>query len=177
VVGRYDARLSRPRRESEEPFDPVADASLAPLENKLSGNAPVMIRYLRNVLGFESDLYYIGPFGGAWPPPHGFRGDWMSVRWNFSEGPPEPLRDVMTDNPALEVLHASGLYDLVTPSAVAGYTLDHLEPELRNRITARVYVGGHSFYLDREARRQFMRHGTELIQQALSATAPSHPGR
>jgi len=177
VVGRYDARLSRPRRESEEPFDPVADASLAPLENKLSGNAPVMIRYLRNVLGFESDLYYIGPFGGAWPPPDGFPGDWMSVRWNFSEGPAEPLRDVMKENPALEVLHASGLYDLVTPSAVAGYTLDHLEPELRNRITARVYVGGHSFYLDREARRQFMRHGTELIQRALSATAPGHPGR
>jgi hypothetical protein len=50
VLGRYDARLSRPRRESEEMFDPVIDASLAPLEGKISGNAPVMIRYLRNVL-------------------------------------------------------------------------------------------------------------------------------
>jgi len=177
VVGRYDARLSRPRRDSEEPFDPVVDASLAPLENKISGNAPVMIRYLRNALRFESDLYYVGPFGGAWPPSDRFRGDWMSVRWNFSQGPPEPLRDVMTGNPALEVLHASGLYDLVTPSAAVGYIIEGLDPELRNRITPEVYVGGHSFYLDREARWQFMRHGTELIERVVRATAAGQSGQ
>ena len=151
-------------------FDPVMDASLAPLENKISGNAPVMIRYLRNVLGFESDLYYVGPFGGAWPPPDGFRGDWMSVRWNFSEGPAEPLRDAMTNNPNLVVLHASGVYDLVMPPAPPAFVIEGLEANLRDRIQAKVYVGGHSFYLDRDSRWQFMRDGAALIKRGGAAS-------
>lgn len=99
----------------------------------------------------------------------------MSVRWNFSSGPEEPLRDVMTGNPALQVLHASGIYDLVTPSAPAAYVIERLEADLRDRITPKVYVGGHSFYLDREARWQFMRHGTELIERAVSAASAGDP--
>ena len=135
-----------------------------------------MIRYLRNVLGSESDLFYVGPFGGAWPPPDGFRGDWMSVRWNRSVGPEEPLRSVMTQQPALEVLHASGEYDLVIPPARAAYVVEHLEPELGSRITTTVYEGGHSFYLDRTARWAFMRDGAALIQRAAAGGA-ARPNR
>jgi carboxypeptidase C (cathepsin A) len=177
VVSRYDARLSRPREASEGLFDPRKDAALAPLENKLSGNAPVMMRYLRHVLGYDSDMFYIGPFGGAWPPPDQFRGDWMSVRWNFGGGPEEPLRSVMTQNPALVVLHASGTYDLVIPPARAAYIIQHLEPELRSRITARVYEGGHSFYLDRASRLQFMRDGAALIERAAAGAAAHRPNQ
>jgi carboxypeptidase C (cathepsin A) len=168
ILGRYDARLSRPRKESEEIFDPREDASLAPLENRISGNAPTMIRYLRGDLGFESDLYYIGPFGGAWPPPTGFRGDWMSVRWNWREGPVEPLRDAMTMNPTLRILHASGRYDLTTPAGPPAHLISQLEPALRDRITVKVYVGGHSFYLDRTSRLQFMRDGSALMEASAS---------
>jgi len=170
ILGRYDARLSRPRKPEEGIFDPREDASLAPLENRISGNAPVMIRYLRATLGYQSDLYYIGPFGGAWPPPDRFRGDWMSVRWNWQRpGPEAPLLDAMAANPELRVLHASGLYDLVTPAGIPAYQIAQLAPELRARFAVRVYEGGHSFYLDRSSRLRFKDDGVALIRGALAA--------
>ena len=177
VLGRYDARLSRPRKAEEGIFDPREDASLAPLENTVSGNAPAMIRYLRSDLGYESDLFYIGPFGGAWPPPEGFRGDWMSVRWNRSDGPSAPLLDAMAANPALRVLHASGLYDLVTPAGPPAYQIAQLDSELRRRFNVEVYEGGHSFYLDRTSRMAFMRDGAALIEVAVVAARARAPAR
>jgi carboxypeptidase C (cathepsin A) len=177
VLGRYDARLSRLRKPSEDMFDPREDASLAPLGNNLSGNAPTMIRYLRDTLGFASDLYYIGPFGGAWPPPESFRGDWMSVRWNRSEGPLAPLSELLALNPGLRVLHVSGKYDLVTPSGPPAFQVGRLEPELRQRFTVRVYEGGHSFYLDRASRLQFMQDGRALIEAAVKAGRARPQGR
>lgn len=166
ILGRYDARLSRPRKPDEGIFDPREDASLAPLENTVSGNAPTMIRYLRYELGYQSDLFYMGPFGGAWPPPERFRADWMSVRWNRSEGPSAPLLEVLAGNPDLRVLHASGTYDLVTPAGPPAYQIDRLPPDLRDRFTVRVYEGGHSFYFDRDCRMRFMEDGTRLIEAA-----------
>lgn len=164
VLGRYDARLTRARKAEEGFFDPQEDASLAPLENRVGGNAPAMIRYLRRTLEYESDLYYAGPFGGAWPPPESFRGDWMSVRWNFRDGPVAPLRDVLEANPRTRVLHASGVYDLVTPAGPPAYQIGRLELELRERIAVRVYEGGHSFYLDRASRLSFMKDGFSLME-------------
>jgi carboxypeptidase C (cathepsin A) len=169
VLGRYDARLARSRKADESMFDPREDASLAPLENKVTGNAPTMVRYLRSTLGYESDLYYIGPFGGGWPSNDRFRGDWMTVRWNRSEAPEAPLRDVLAANPSLRVLHASGAYDLVTPAGPPAHMIEGLEPELRDRFTVRVYEGGHSFYLDRASRLQFMQDGAVLIERAAEA--------
>jgi len=168
ILGRYDARLSRPRNPDEGIFDPREDASLAPLEGVLSGNAPTMIRYLRGTLGYESDLYYVGPFGGAWPPPDRFRGDWMSVRWSWTEGPEAPLLDAMKADPAMRVLHASGVYDLATPAGIPAFQVEALEPALRERITVKVYEGGHSFYLDRASRLAFMEDGTAFIRAAVT---------
>ena len=136
-----------------------------------------MIRYLRSDLGYESDLFYIGPFGGAWPPPEGFRGDWMSVRWNRSDGPSAPLLDAMAANPALRVLHASGLYDLVTPAGPPAYQIAQLDSELRRRFNVEVYEGGHSFYLDRTSRMAFMRDGAALIEVAVVAARARAPAR
>jgi len=52
------------------------------------------VRYFRNELGYKSDLKYQGPFGGGYPPPTSFRGDWMSVRWN------RPAADAASGTPA-----------------------------------------------------------------------------
>jgi carboxypeptidase C (cathepsin A) len=170
VLGRYDSRLSRPRKASEGQFDPREDASLSPLEGRISGNSPVMNRYLRDVLRYENDLLYVGPFGGAWPPPTTFRGDWMSVRWNRKNpGPTEPLRTAMTMNPALTVLAAFGIYDLVIPPGPRAYVIEQLEPDVRRRITFTEYVGGHSFYLDAATRMQFKRDGAAFVARALAA--------
>jgi carboxypeptidase C (cathepsin A) len=169
VLGRYDSRLTRPRKSDERMFDPTEDASLAPLEGKMSGGSPAMNRYLRSVLGFESDLLYVGPFGGAWPPPERFRGDWMSVRWNRSRpGPDEPLREAMATNPNLRAFEAAGIYDLVIPYLPPAYVIEHLEPELRQRFTVKAYVGGHSFYLDRASRLRFTRDARAFVEQTLA---------
>lgn len=131
----------------------------------------VSARYLRDTLGYESDLFYIGPFGGAWPPPERFRGDWMSVPWTFRPGPEAPLLDAMAANLGLRVLHASGLYDLVTPPGPPAYQIRQLAPELRARFAVRVYEGGHSFYLDRTSRMRFKEDGAALIRAAVQAAS------
>src|SRR5262249_46850055 len=77
VVGRYDSRLTGPLEASGEPYDPTRDPSLRNIIDDVA-----VVRYFRSELHFESDLPYQGPFGGGYPPPAAFRGDWMSVRWN-----------------------------------------------------------------------------------------------
>src|SRR4029453_14242488 len=109
-------------------YDPTKDPSLSNIIDDVAG-----LRYLGSELGFKSDLPYQGPFGGGYPPPTTFRGDWMSVRWNRGPArgpataagaqtrppagagaePEQPLGHAMTLNPSLKVLNACGYYDLV----------------------------------------------------------------
>jgi carboxypeptidase C (cathepsin A) len=113
---------------------------------------------MRNVLGFKSDLFYQGPFGGGYPPPTAFRGDWMSVRWNrggptagAANAPPstsQALRAAMNTNPRLRVLVASGYYDLVSSYYDIEYAVRHLPPDLARRVTVHSYPGGHAAYTD-----------------------------
>ncbi|HKE56733.1 MAG TPA: hypothetical protein VKB46_08530 [Pyrinomonadaceae bacterium] len=77
VVGRYDSRLVGPIDPQEQLYDPTKDPSLKDIINDIG-----VVRYFRNELQYKSDLKYQGPFGGGYPPPTSFRGDWMSVRWN-----------------------------------------------------------------------------------------------
>jgi carboxypeptidase C (cathepsin A) len=77
VVGRYDSRLVGPVDPKEQLYDPTKDPSLKDIINDTG-----VVRYFRNELQYKSDLKYQGPFGGGYPPPTSFRGDWMSVRWN-----------------------------------------------------------------------------------------------
>ena len=171
VLGRYDARLSRPRRAVEGDFDPLDDPSLTPIEFTVGGNAPAFLRYLRSELGWRSDLYYVGPFGGAWPPPAFERGDWMTIRWHWVDGPTAPLNDVLAANPNLVVLHASGRYDLTSPAGPPARQIASLPAALAARFTVRVYEGGHSFYLDRASRLAFAKDGARLIEAAAAAAA------
>jgi carboxypeptidase C (cathepsin A) len=101
----------------------------------------------------------------------------MSVRWNrASNGPAAPLLDVLGKNPNLVVLHASGIYDLVTPAGPPAYEVSQLDPALRTRVTLRQYDGGHSFYLDRASRMRFMEDGTALIRAALARVRSGSTG-
>jgi len=76
-VGQYDSRMVGPLDTMPGPYDPTKDPSLQNLLDDV-----MVLRYLRNDLGYKSDLRYQGPFGGGYPPPTTFRGDWMSTRWN-----------------------------------------------------------------------------------------------
>jgi carboxypeptidase C (cathepsin A) len=148
VVGHYDSRMTGPLDTTRGPYDPTKDPSLKDILDDVS-----VIRYLRNVIGYRSDLKYQGPFGGGYPPPTAFRGDWMSVLWNRDLQPdPEALHQAMTMNPSLDVFIACGRYDLVCSYQANEYAAAHLPADLAGRVNARSYDGGHAIYTDDAAR-------------------------
>lgn len=182
VLGRYDSRLTGPFDPNEKLYDPTKDPSLKNIIDDVA-----VVRYLRQVLKYESDLLYQGPFGGGYPPPDKPRGDWMSVKWkwtpaelaNFSneedqkekkpvEEPLElPLRNAMLANPQLQVFMASGYFDLVCSYAGNAAIATRLEPELRNRVITKVYPGGHAIYTDEACRLIMKRDVEEFINNSL----------
>lgn len=94
-LGRYDYRMTFPRRDLSSGWAPTRDPSLVPMLDLMQGTSVPLIRYLRNTLGYKSDLLYRGPFGGAFHPRplvdvtkgafgemSGIYSDWMAVMWN-----------------------------------------------------------------------------------------------
>ena len=184
VVGRYDSRMLGPRDTAARQYDPTTDPSLKDILDAVS-----VVRYMRNVLGFKSDLFYQGPFGGGYPPATTFRGDWMSVRWNrggpstagagaapnappnSANAPPnasQALRAAMSTNPHLRVLVASGYYDLVSSYHEIEYAVKHLPPDLARRVTVHSYPGGHAAYTDDAVRHTFRADVAAFMQAATS---------
>lgn len=99
-------------------------------------------RYMREELGFESDLNYEILTGKVHP-------------WNFSSATNEyinvadTLRRAISRNPRLQVLFCSGYYDLATPTFAMDYTIDHLglDPSLRGNIRRAYFEAGHMMYV------------------------------
>jgi carboxypeptidase C (cathepsin A) len=149
-VGLYDVRRTAPLDTTPGPYDPRVDPSLMHL------NDPVAIlRYLRNELGYRTDLNYQGPWGGSYPPPASFRGDWMSVRWDWKADTAIkslPLEAAMRADTSLLVQAICGLHDLICPWAVVGAKLASAPPELQERIEGARIAGGHAVYTDDHAR-------------------------
>lgn len=94
-LGRYDYRMTFPRRDLSHGWAPTRDPSLIPMLDLMQGTSVPLIRYIRNTLGYHSDLLYRGPFGGAFHPRplddvtrgafgsmSGIYSDWMAVMWN-----------------------------------------------------------------------------------------------
>lgn len=193
VVGRYDSRLVGPRDPNEKLYDPTKDPSLKNIINDVG-----VVRYFRNELRYKSDLLYQGPFGGGYPPPTTFRGDWMSVRWNRNPAqatsssagqgapggataagtgaPPEqPLRRAMVANPRLQTLSACGYYDLVCSYAANVYLAGHLDADIARNVIARGYSGGHALYTDPGAQMELKSDVVKFMQNAVATGR--HPGR
>jgi hypothetical protein len=159
MVGRYDSRATGPRDKSGGPYDPTTDPSLKDILDATS-----VLRYLREELRYRSDLQYQGPFGGGYPPPTAFRGDWMSVRWNRNITSPPGLSAALAADPGLRVFHACGYFDLLGGCYASDYAARHLTPALAPRVTSRVYAGGHATYEDDEPRRQLLADVAAFIQ-------------
>ena len=187
VVGRYDSRLVGPRDLNEKLYDPTKDPSLKGIINDVG-----VVRYFRNELQYKIDLQYQGPFGGGYPPPTTFRGDWMSVKWNRNPGetssggagrqggtggtpaagagaaPDQPLRRAMAANPKLQVLSACGYYDLVCSYTANIYQASHLDADLARKVIARGYGGGHAVYTDKNAQLELKRDVVNFMKGAMS---------
>jgi carboxypeptidase C (cathepsin A) len=145
-VGHYDTTVVGKMAHPGEPYNVSADPSLD------NGVDAIIYGYLRDELGWKTDAFYAGPFGGGYPSPNSFRGDWMSVRWNRGMTPAdrgEALADALEKTPDLRVLIAHGYYDLSTPFAATEYTISHLGLPLseRQRISFVRYEGGHAAYV------------------------------
>lgn len=169
--GHYDSRMTRPRDPPGTLYDPTEDPSLKYLLNPVG-----VVRYLRHELGVEQDLPYQGPFGGGYPPPSTFRGDWMSVRWQRTEAGEATLRRAMEMNPALIVFVARGLYDSggCLPALHAVRTL---EPPFAGRVSGKCYMGGHSFYTDKEPRRKLREDFTRFVEGVMGRQQATAGGK
>ncbi len=177
-VGHYDSRITGKAQAGM--YDPTKDPSLF-----TDGTGELIVPYLRNELGFRSTALYAGPFGGRWPPPTSFRGDWMSVRWDRgssdSIGPDQTasLHQALRADGNLRVLVVSGYYDLATPYFATEYTFSHLglEPPLRERVKLLTYEAGHAVYLDKTTRGQFTKDVAAFIESGLAESQGSSEGR
>ncbi len=95
-------------------------------------------------------------------------------RWDFQTEMGYPattaaLRDALTKNPHMQVLIASGYYDLATPYRAVEHSLAGLglDPVLRKNITTETYDAGHMMYLHGPSLHKLKRDGAALIDRGL----------
>jgi len=139
TVGRLDARYKGyDRSNAGESYD--YDPAMSAWNHAF---APAMNEYIRNDLGFETDLqYYL--FGPVRP--------WGQGGTYDTDQSGEQLRQAMYENPYLHLFVQSGYYDGGTDYFSARYTMWNLDPRglLQDRMWFRGYRSGHMMYLRSE---------------------------
>jgi carboxypeptidase C (cathepsin A) len=137
ICGRFDGRITGHDADpaaASPAFDPSFTAAMGPL-------ASMMNAYVREELGFESDVPY-KVLAGVHP-------------WRFDENAyastSHELATAMAKNPHLRVLVQVGLCDLAVPGDSMRHSVDHLKlaPQLRSNISFAEYQSGHMMYLNR----------------------------
>jgi carboxypeptidase C (cathepsin A) len=119
-------------------------------------------QYVRNELGFKTDLEYNILGGGIEEP------------WNWGsagDGQPdtsEALREALAKNPHMKVFIASGHYDLATPYFATEYTVSHLgiEQALAANISFGYYEAGHMMYIHTKCLSQLKADAARFIKAA-----------
>lgn len=120
---------------------------------------PAVNYYLREVLGYKTDLSY-NIFGPVRP-------------WNREgDNTGENLRLAMAQNPYLHVMIQSGYFDGGTDYFSAKYTMWNLDPsgKLKERLRFKGYRSGHMMYLRDEDLAVANEHIREFIRDALKAS-------
>jgi len=134
TIGRLDSRyLGVDRQNAGDSYDYPAE-----LTSWNHAFAPAINHYLREELGFETDLqYYL--FGPVRP--------WSGGDPDYNAA--EELRQAMAQNPFLHVMVQSGYYDGATDYFTAKYVLWNLDPSgrLADRMRFEGYRSGHMMYL------------------------------
>jgi carboxypeptidase C (cathepsin A) len=140
IVGRLEARSTGPRSSvvGEMEFDPGIEAIAGPY-------SMAALAYFHEQLGISTDRRYeVLSFdtNRAW---NWNRGD--ATRMGFASTSPD-LALALRRNPNLQVLAASGRYDLGTPYSASDWSLSQLDipAEARVRVQHRYYDAGHMMY-------------------------------
>ncbi len=120
--------------------------------------APAINHYLRDELGFETDLQY-NLFGPVRP--------WEDE----SNRTGEQLRQAMAQNPFLHVMVQSGYYDGATDYFSAKYVMWNLDRSgrLQDRLRFEGYRSGHMMYL----RSEDLATSNEHIREFIEASTPA----
>ncbi len=132
------------------------------LTSWLHSFTPAINYYLREELGFRTDLQY-NMFGSVYP-------------WDNSGDRTGPnLRQAMAQNPYLNVMIQSGYFDGATNYYDAKYSLWHLDPSgrMRDRLRFKGYFSGHMMYLRRPDLETANEDLREFIRQALPGEKPA----
>jgi carboxypeptidase C (cathepsin A) len=142
------------------------DASPDPLLEgfgRAYGNA--FAGYAADTLGFRTDLTYRLLDGE------------VNAHWDWREGPHHILstsgdmRKLLALNPSLRILIAHGYFDSVCPFATTRWLVAHL-PVGRDRVTLKVYPGGHMLYTRPAARAALAQDVNAMVSSASAAPAP-----
>jgi carboxypeptidase C (cathepsin A) len=177
VVARWDGRV--PVREFAREIDRAAGGVAAPYDGSVVAPAPDPAargrnrgdpilaaltapvtegfeRYLRDELQFKTERAYVLLNGRA------------ARQWNWNDGGDAPgaaqaLQKAFERDPKLRVIVAGGMTDLVTPYFMNAYVIDHLPRAARDRITLKLYAGGHMMYLRPASRAALQRDARALF--------------
>jgi carboxypeptidase C (cathepsin A) len=154
TVGRLDSRYRGTDR-SDSGTSPDFDPALTSWNHAF---APAINHYLRDVLGYETDLQYwiFGDVG----------------RWNREgDRTGNQLQQAMGQNPYLHVMVQSGYYDGGTDYFNAKYTMWNIDPSGRfqERMVWKGYRSGHMMYLRKPDRQTSNGDIRAFIARALEA--------
>lgn len=156
TVGRLDSRYRGvDRSDAGERYD--YDPALTAWNHAFT---PAINHYLRDVLGYRTDLQY-WIFGPVNP-------------WNRAgDQTGENLRSAMAQNPFLHLFVQSGYFDGGTDYFGAKYTMWNMDPagRLRERMRFQAYRSGHMMYLRQEDLATSNQHIREFIRTAVAAAA------
>ena len=109
------------------------------LTSWLQSFKPAINDYLKNELNYKTDLQY-NMFGDVRP-------------WDRSQNNTgRELRQAMAQNPSMQVLIQSGLFDGATTYFNAKYTMWHIDEsgKMKDRLHFKTYESGHMMYLRKE---------------------------
>ncbi|HEX3555781.1 MAG TPA: peptidase S10 [Thermoanaerobaculia bacterium] len=159
TVGRLDTRFTGRDLDSvgeETEYDPASVDLDGPYVAAIND-------YIRRDLKFDSDLVYERR-GNVWPWSwDDFTNQYVNVG--------EYLRRAITRNPRLQVLMASGVFDLATPFFDSIFSKEHLRlpPELRGNVKNELFLAGHMMYIRKADHRKLKQDVLDLIKRT---TAP-----
>jgi len=153
-VGRLDSRY-RGMDRSESGTSPDFDPALSSWNHAF---APAINHYLRDVIGYETELQY-WLFGPVHP-------------WNRDgDRTGRQLQQAMAQNPYLHVMVQSGYYDGGTDYFNAKYTMWNMDPagRFQDRMSWKGYRSGHMMYL----RKPDLKQANDDIRAFIAATQPA----
>ncbi len=152
TIGRLDSRyLGIDKKDAGDKVDYNAE-----LTSWLHSFTPAINYYLRDVLGYKTDLTY-NMFGPVHP-------------WdNKDDNTGENLRQAMAANPYLKLMVQSGYFDGATTYFDAKYTMWQLDPSgrMKDRMRFEGYRSGHMMYLRAEDLVKSNDDLRDFIQKAL----------